>query len=211
VCVKDPLPQACGLLTRILHEPPATTVTTAVPPGVLGSRTLRCTPEEYASGPSPCGSPVARQSPRSRYGVSFVMRTRPPQPSRGPPPARAHWSASSSGHPGAPPTSGPRTGRPRCCNDAACSRQVSRNSDERQNRRIARGLQCVQTPVKLPSSSWPQKGAGYALAKRGIQEYVEDFPKGPPTVVEIMTCSTSGGNKDKRTTIPMAFEDAIHW
>jgi hypothetical protein len=51
--------------------------------------------------------------------------------------------------------------------------------------------------------------AGYALAKRGGQDFVEDFPKEPPIVVEIMTCSTSGGNKDKRTTIPMAFEDAI--
>lgn len=53
------------------------------------------------------------------------------------------------------------------------------------------------------------EAAGYTLAKKGSQDFVEDFPKGPPTIVEIMTCSTSGGNKDKRTTIPMAFEDAI--
>ena len=29
---------------------------------------------KYASGPSPCGSPVARPAPRSRYGVSCIMR-----------------------------------------------------------------------------------------------------------------------------------------
>jgi hypothetical protein len=42
-------------------------------PGVLGSRTLRRT-GKYASGPSPCGCPVARPSPRSRNGVSCMMR-----------------------------------------------------------------------------------------------------------------------------------------
>ena len=42
-------------------------------PGVLGSRTLRRT-DKYASGPSPCGYPVARPSPRSRHGVSCIMR-----------------------------------------------------------------------------------------------------------------------------------------
>lgn len=46
---------------------------------------------------------------------------------------------------------------------------------------------------------------GYVLAVRDEQEYVEDFPIGPPTIIEIMTSSTSGGNKKYRTTIPMAF------
>lgn len=36
-----------------------------------------------------------------------------------------------------------------------------------------------------------------------------DLSVGPPVVIEIMTCSTSGGNRTRRTTIPMAFEDAI--
>jgi hypothetical protein len=40
-------------------------------------------------------------------------------------------------------------------------------------------------------------------------DYVEDFPFGKPLVIEIMTASTSGGNKNKRTTIPQAFEDAM--
>ena len=60
-------------LARIMHEPPAATAAMAVLPGVLGCRTLRRT-EEYASGPSPCGCPVARPSPRSRHGVLCAMR-----------------------------------------------------------------------------------------------------------------------------------------
>jgi hypothetical protein len=51
--------------------------------------------------------------------------------------------------------------------------------------------------------------AGYTLSVIDGQYYVENFPSGYPVVVEIMTSSTSGGNKRNRTTIPMAFEDAI--
>lgn len=51
--------------------------------------------------------------------------------------------------------------------------------------------------------------AGYAFAIRGIDEYVEDCPVGVPGIIEIMTSSTSGGDKSKRTAIPLAFEDAI--
>lgn len=50
---------------------------------------------------------------------------------------------------------------------------------------------------------------GYAIIEQEGENYVEGFPVGPPLLVEIMTSSTSGGNKDKRTTIPMAFEDAL--
>jgi len=60
-------------LARIMHEPPAATADMAVLPGVLGSRTLGRT-EKYGSGSSPCGCPVARPSPRSRDGVSSIMR-----------------------------------------------------------------------------------------------------------------------------------------
>ena len=35
------------------------------------------------------------------------------------------------------------------------------------------------------------------------------FPSGVPIIIEVMTSSTSGGNKKHRTTIPMAFEDFI--
>lgn len=50
---------------------------------------------------------------------------------------------------------------------------------------------------------------GYTLAKRNGSVWVDDFPSDPITIVEIMTSSTSGGDKKKRTQIAMAFEDAI--
>ncbi len=50
---------------------------------------------------------------------------------------------------------------------------------------------------------------GYAISRQDGKYYVDDFPLGAPLVIEIMTSSTSGGNKAKRTTVPMAFEDAI--
>jgi hypothetical protein len=53
------------------------------------------------------------------------------------------------------------------------------------------------------------QNGGYAIAKRGNEFYIEDCPTGVPSIIEIMTSSTSGGNKDARTTIPMAFEDAM--
>jgi hypothetical protein len=51
--------------------------------------------------------------------------------------------------------------------------------------------------------------AGYQFATRKSVQYIENFPSGSPLIVEIMTSSTSGGDKKKRTQIPMAFEDAI--
>jgi hypothetical protein len=51
--------------------------------------------------------------------------------------------------------------------------------------------------------------SGYVIVRRGDLDFVEDFPIGTPFIIEIMTSSTSGGNKTKRTTIPQAFEDAI--
>lgn len=53
-----------------------------------------------------------------------------------------------------------------------------------------------------------EKG-GYTISRQDNQDFVEDCPTGVPSVIEIMTCSTSGGNKAKRTTVPLAFEDAI--
>jgi hypothetical protein len=44
-----------------------------------GKLTLRRT-EKYASGPRRCGCPVARPSPRSRDGVSCIMRARGTDP-----------------------------------------------------------------------------------------------------------------------------------
>lgn len=53
------------------------------------------------------------------------------------------------------------------------------------------------------------ENAGYTIARRGSEDFVEDFPIGNPNIIEIMTSSTSGGNKKLRTTIPQSFEDAI--
>ena len=50
---------------------------------------------------------------------------------------------------------------------------------------------------------------GYTFAYRNGEIYIEDFPIGSPVVVEVMTSSTSGGNKKKRSCIPQAFEDCI--
>lgn len=51
--------------------------------------------------------------------------------------------------------------------------------------------------------------AGYQFATRNGRQYIDNFPSGHPLIIEIMTSSTSGGDKKKRTQIPMAFEDAI--
>ena len=50
---------------------------------------------------------------------------------------------------------------------------------------------------------------GFTLAKRGGLFWIEDLPSDPVVIVEIMTSSTSGGDKKKRTQIAMAFEDAV--
>ncbi len=49
---------------------------------------------------------------------------------------------------------------------------------------------------------------GFTLAKRGGL-WIENFPSDPILIAEIMTSSTSGGDKKKRTQIGMAFEDAV--
>lgn len=50
---------------------------------------------------------------------------------------------------------------------------------------------------------------GYTIAIRSGEYWIDDFPAEPIIIVEIMTSSTSGGDKKKRTQIPMACEDAI--
>lgn len=48
------------------------------------------------------------------------------------------------------------------------------------------------------------ESGGYTIAKRGSDYFVEDCPLGTPSIIEIMTSSTSGGNKNKGNTISMA-------
>jgi len=49
------------------------------------------------------------------------------------------------------------------------------------------------------------RSSGYSIILHSGVEYVEDFPTETPTIVEIMTSSTSGGDQKRRTTIPLAF------
>jgi hypothetical protein len=50
---------------------------------------------------------------------------------------------------------------------------------------------------------------GYTLARRHGRTYVEEYPDGIPLIIEVMTSSTSGGNKAKGTTIQNSFRQAI--
>lgn len=50
---------------------------------------------------------------------------------------------------------------------------------------------------------------GYTLASRNGCKYIEEYPAGNPLIIEVMTSSTSGGNKAKGTTIQNAFRKAI--
>jgi hypothetical protein len=50
---------------------------------------------------------------------------------------------------------------------------------------------------------------GYTVAYRDMEYWIDDFPDGPFVIIEVMTSSTSGGDKKKRTQIAMACEDAI--
>jgi len=50
---------------------------------------------------------------------------------------------------------------------------------------------------------------GYTVAYRDSEYWIDDFPSDPLIILEVMTSSTSGGDKKKRTQIAMACEDAI--
>jgi hypothetical protein len=50
---------------------------------------------------------------------------------------------------------------------------------------------------------------GYTIAMRGKDYYIENYPVGKLNIIEIMTSSTSGGNKNKGTTIQQSFISAI--
>jgi len=50
---------------------------------------------------------------------------------------------------------------------------------------------------------------GYTLAMRDGEKYLEEYPLGVPHIIEVMTSSTSGGNKEKETTIQDSFKKAI--
>jgi hypothetical protein len=69
----------------------------------------------------------------------------------------------------------------------------------------------VSSLIGVPANS-VQKMAeknGFTLAFRDDEMWIDNFPTDPVIIIEIMTSSTSGGNKEKRTQIAMACEDAI--
>jgi hypothetical protein len=53
------------------------------------------------------------------------------------------------------------------------------------------------------------KKSGYTLASHHSEMWIENFPADPLMILEVMTSSTSGGDKKKRTQIAMACEDAM--
>ena len=53
------------------------------------------------------------------------------------------------------------------------------------------------------------RDSGHTFARRDGELYIEDFPVGSPVIVEVITSSTSGGNKKKRSCIPQTFEDCM--
>jgi hypothetical protein len=69
---------------------------------------------------------------------------------------------------------------------------------------IAKGLDWTLNKTKSQIEN-----LGYTIALRGDDYYVEEFPIGKLNIIEIMTSSTSGGNKNKGTTIQQSFIDAI--
>lgn len=50
---------------------------------------------------------------------------------------------------------------------------------------------------------------GYTLSMQSGDYFMEEYPIGPLNIIEIMTSSTSGGNKQKGTTIQQSFIKAI--
>ena len=50
---------------------------------------------------------------------------------------------------------------------------------------------------------------GFTTCHKGGEAYCENYPTYPLVIVEVMTSSTSGGNKKNRTQIAQCFEDTI--
>ncbi len=51
--------------------------------------------------------------------------------------------------------------------------------------------------------------SGFTTCCRNGEMFCEDFPSAPFVIVEVMTSSTSGGNKRKRTQVAQLFEDTV--
>ncbi|HCC36601.1 MAG TPA: hypothetical protein DEQ14_02740 [Treponema sp.] len=69
----------------------------------------------------------------------------------------------------------------------------------------------IASLLSLPQDSIKKSAEknGYTVACRNAEYWIDDFPIDPLIIIEVMTSSTSGGDKKKRTQIAMACEDAI--
>lgn len=106
-----------------------------------------------------------------------------------------------------------------------CPRRLAffakRGGSEQAHQRISQKklFDYAQYPVGTQLGIWPELRISYREGEKKFQ-YTFDYilipmvsdspdPDGMPLILEVMTSSTSGGNKQKGTTIPMAFADAI--
>ena len=76
-----------------------------------------------------------------------------------------------------------------------------------QRKRLDDVAEIVGLPVSVVKRTATKNG--YALASRDSEIWIDDFPSDPLIIIEVMTSSTSGGNKKNRSQIAMACEDAI--
>jgi hypothetical protein len=76
-----------------------------------------------------------------------------------------------------------------------------------ERKRISEVSSLLAVPIKLVQKAAEKNG--FALTVRNGEMWIDNFPTDPIIIIEIMTSSTSGGNKEKRTQIAMACEDAI--
>jgi hypothetical protein len=89
------------------------------------------------------------------------------------------------------------------------------NNRQEFNYRFDYVLTCVENQHISEISNLLQKSENStrtALLRAGYtiqNDIVLDVPIAPPFLIEIMTSSTSGGNKQDRSTIPLALEDVL--
>ena len=76
-----------------------------------------------------------------------------------------------------------------------------------ERKRITEVSELLDIPVRSVKKLAEKNG--FTLALRDDEVWVDNFPADPIIIIEIMTSSTSGGKKEKRTQIAMACEDAI--
>jgi hypothetical protein len=73
---------------------------------------------------------------------------------------------------------------------------------------VGAAAQALELEEGVLRRSLKQRAVELRRSSRG-REMVPDCPIGAPLVIEVMTSSTSGGNKDKSTTISQAFQNAL--